>query len=75
MKILNILLICWAVILTSAKEYKLYYLGGQSNMDGLGSIQDLPSELSKPLPGIYIPGGVRRVQIIKNHRRRQRHGA
>jgi hypothetical protein len=54
MKTLSILFICWAVVVTSAKEYKLYYLGGQSNMDGLGSIQDLPSELSKPLTGIYI---------------------
>lgn len=37
-----------------SKDFKLYFLGGQSNMDGYGKISDLPAELQKPLPGIYI---------------------
>jgi Carbohydrate esterase, sialic acid-specific acetylesterase len=54
MKVTAIFLIFWVVIIASAKEYKLFYLGGQSNMDGFGFIQDLPSELAKPIPGVYI---------------------
>ena len=54
MKILSILFICLGIVVISAKEYKLYYLGGQSNMDGFGYIKDLPSELSQPLAGVYI---------------------
>ncbi len=42
----------WALLVwvlgntVSAKDYKLYYLGGQSNMDGYGSNKDLPEELT-----------------------------
>lgn len=35
-------------------EYKLYYLGGQSNMDGYGFVRELPAELAEPVPGVRI---------------------
>jgi len=37
-----------------ATVWKLYYLGGQSNMDGYGDVTDLPETLQEPLPGIMI---------------------
>lgn len=36
------------------KVYKVYYLGGQSNMDGYGYVKDLPPELNKPVDGVVI---------------------
>ena len=39
---------------TKEKVYKVYYLGGQSNMDGYGYIADLPAEINKPVTGVYI---------------------
>ena len=36
------------------QTYQVYFLGGQSNMDGLGSIKDLPAELGTPAPNILI---------------------
>lgn len=38
----------------SAKKYKVFYLGGQSNMDGFGYNNQLPAELNKPVDGVYI---------------------
>jgi len=32
-------------IASSAKEFRLYYLGGQSNMDGYGKVSELPENL------------------------------
>ena len=37
-----------------ATEYDLYYLGGQSNMDGYGRVEDLPESLSGPIAGAMI---------------------
>jgi hypothetical protein len=37
-----------------AKVYQLYYLGGQSNMDGQGKNSDLPPELKKPMKQVMI---------------------
>ena len=34
--------------------YKLYFLGGQSNMDGFGYNSELPDDLSGPVPGVMI---------------------
>jgi len=34
--------------------YKLYYLGGQSNMDGYGLVMELPAELTEPVAGVRI---------------------
>lgn len=45
----------WALVsITSAKEYEVYYLGGQSNMDGYGYVRDLPESLRKPVQGVMI---------------------
>lgn len=32
-------------LLAAAKEFRLYYLGGQSNMDGYGKVSELPESL------------------------------
>jgi len=37
-----------------AKKYKVFYLGGQSNMDGFGYNNQLPAELNKAVDGVYI---------------------
>jgi len=38
----------------SATDYHVYYLGGQSNMDGFGYVKDLPAELNRPVDGVWI---------------------
>jgi hypothetical protein len=38
----------------SAKKYKVFYLGGQSNMEGYGTVKELPAELNQPVNGVYI---------------------
>jgi hypothetical protein len=38
----------------AAKVYKLYYLGGQSNMDGYGRTSELPEELQQTVDGVMI---------------------
>jgi hypothetical protein len=45
-------LFCAATL--SAKDFHIYYLGGQSNMDGFGYVKDLPAELNKPVDGVWI---------------------
>ncbi len=37
-----------------AKEYWLFYLGGQSNMDGFGYTKDLPESLRQPVSETYV---------------------
>jgi hypothetical protein len=37
-----------------AKTFKLYYLGGQSNMDGFGYVRELPEALQQPVKGVWI---------------------
>lgn len=37
-----------------ATDFYVYYLGGQSNMDGYGYNSELPAELLKPFPAIPI---------------------
>ena len=37
-----------------AKEYKVYFLAGQSQMQGYGYIRDLPEELNAPVKGVMI---------------------
>jgi hypothetical protein len=46
----------WCGLATDAeaKVFKLYYLGGQSNMDGYGRNADLPAELQEPIPDVMI---------------------
>jgi hypothetical protein len=37
-----------------ATVYDLYYLGGQSNMDGYGLVEELPPEAAGPVAGVMI---------------------
>ena len=37
-----------------AKQYELFYLGGQSNMDGHGYVNQLPTELNASVDGVMI---------------------
>ncbi len=39
---------------TDAKEYLLFYLGGQSNMDGYGYLNELPEDLKGSQDGVWI---------------------
>ncbi|MGD8780252.1 MAG: sialate O-acetylesterase [Ignavibacteria bacterium] len=39
---------------TLSKDFKLYYLGGQSNMVGYGKVEELPAELNKTFEGVMI---------------------
>lgn len=39
------------------KVYHVYYLGGQSNMDGYGFVSELPAELNHPVEGVMIYHG------------------
>lgn len=36
------------------KDYRVFYLGGQSNMDGYGYVKDLPEELNGAVDGVMI---------------------
>lgn len=36
------------------KEYRVFFLGGQSNMDGFGMVRDLPAELKSPQSDVMI---------------------
>lgn len=38
----------------SGTTYNLYYLGGQSNMDGYGFVRDLPGDLAVTISDVYI---------------------
>lgn len=38
----------------TAKTYRVYFLGGQSNMDGYGYVKDLPKDLSDQVSGVMI---------------------
>lgn len=38
----------------SAKTYRVYFLGGQSNMDGYGYVKDLPEDLNQSIAGVMI---------------------
>ena len=40
-----------------AKVYRLYYLGGQSNMVGGGQVDELPEETRQPVAGVMIYEG------------------
>lgn len=38
----------------AADDFYVYFLGGQSNMVGFGTNNDLPAELEAPMPGVVI---------------------
>jgi hypothetical protein len=40
--------------LVAQTTYKLYFLGGQSNMDGYGYVAELPAELHGPVPAVMV---------------------
>jgi len=40
-----------------AETYHVYYLGGQSNMDGYGRVSELPASLREPMDGVMIYHG------------------
>lgn len=46
------------ISLCSGKDYHLYYLGGQSNMDGYGRVEELSADLNTDQPGIMIYQGL-----------------
>ena len=52
------LVVCLVVVTTcrsvSGTDFHVYFLGGQSNMDGYGHINELPEDLSKPQEAIWI---------------------
>jgi hypothetical protein len=52
--ILVILFGCALVPAAHATTYDLYYLGGQSNMDGFGYVEELPPEAAGPVKGVMI---------------------
>ncbi len=39
---------------SQAKDYQLYYLGGQSNMDGFGYNKELQGEDAEPVKGVMM---------------------
>ena len=50
-------IILTSIVLTfsaSAKKYKVFYLGGQSNMDGFGYNNLLPDDLNQTVDDVYI---------------------
>ena len=48
-------LLCCATLTTArATDFHVYYLGGQSNMDGYGFVDQLPAELNASVDGVYI---------------------
>ncbi|NOR75506.1 MAG: hypothetical protein GQ525_10145 [Draconibacterium sp.] len=53
-KLSFIILILLIVLNISAKKYIVFYLGGQSNMDGYGYVKELPKNLNQPITGVYI---------------------
>lgn len=54
MKEFILLLLITSISTAFSTDYMLYYLGGQSNMDGLGYNKDLPAELNTTVSGVYI---------------------
>lgn len=49
-------LVCFSALSATvqAKDYLLFYLGGQSNMDGYGYVKELPDDLGGPVHGVMI---------------------
>lgn len=47
------------IISGNGTTFRLFYLGGQSNMEGFGFTKQLPSDLAKPMNGVYIFDGKR----------------
>jgi hypothetical protein len=54
---LLLLTICLSTLSAQPKEFKLYYLGGQSNMEGMGLNSELPDEYKNPIENVWIFSG------------------
>lgn len=52
--VLLIVLLCLTISPAHATDYKLYYLGGQSNMDGFGYVKDLEGPDAQPVKDVMI---------------------
>ncbi|MFH6767508.1 sialate O-acetylesterase [Gaetbulibacter aquiaggeris] len=52
--ICNLLICCIAFSQNKSNTFKLFYLGGQSNMDGFGYNKDLPDSLNTNFDDVYI---------------------
>lgn len=39
---------------TTATDFHVYYLGGQSNMDGYGYVKDIPTQLAETVSNVHI---------------------
>ncbi len=55
--IVAVLVVAFQACQTQGNEYHLYYLGGQSNMDGYGLTADLPASLAGDMQGVMIYHG------------------
>ena len=51
---INLVAVCIFISMLEAKEYKVYYLGGQSNMEGLGRVEELPNDLPSAVKDVMI---------------------
>ncbi len=48
------LLVLWTGVPLEGATWRLYYLGGQSNMDGYGKTEELPADLLAPQDDVWI---------------------
>ncbi len=55
--LLLLITICISTLSAQPKEFKLYYLGGQSNMEGLGLTSELPEEYKTHVENVWIFSG------------------
>lgn len=53
-RVLAALIVCCLGVSAHAKTYHLYVLAGQSNMDGYGSVKDIPEASRGPVDGVRI---------------------
>lgn len=52
--IFNLLLFCMTFSQNKSHTFRLFYLGGQSNMDGFGYNNELPDSINKSFNDVYI---------------------
>jgi len=57
-------LVAWYAPATDAEEYKLYFLGGQSNMEGYGYVDQLSEDLGVVVDGAMIYTGLMALDDI-----------
>ncbi len=50
----SLLVVALCTTAAAAKDYRVYYLGGQSNMDGFGRTSELPDNLQQGVDGVWI---------------------